>query len=316
MTASRDRTNEFQSVVQLMRGRLSNGAASGAAASASEQHSQVKARLHQRSQFNQLARRVGADLKSTCAKVEKLALLAKRQSLFDDRVPEIQELTYIVRQDLNALNQAIGSLQEVSRNGQSQFQQQQQQQSRTHSNSVVLALQTQLANMSDRFRNVLETRTETLKQNAARREQFSATSSTVDLLAKPSLLAQDDELHRTSSDVAIDMSGAEANWRRQQQALLDQNEDYLNSRADTMRNIEQTMVDLGQIFQQLATIVREQDEMVQRIDASVDQTTINVEGAHAELLKFFKTVSSNRRLMLKVFGVLIVFFVLFVVFLS
>uniref|UniRef100_A0A1I8FSF3 t-SNARE coiled-coil homology domain-containing protein n=1 Tax=Macrostomum lignano TaxID=282301 RepID=A0A1I8FSF3_9PLAT len=88
-------------------------------------------------------------------------------------------------------------------------------------------------------------------------------------------------------------------------ALLDQNEDYLNSRADTMRNIEQTMVDLGQIFQQLATIVREQDEMVQRIDASVDQTTINVEGAHAELLKFFKTVSSNRRLMLKVFGVLI-----------
>uniref|UniRef100_A0A1I8JDQ3 t-SNARE coiled-coil homology domain-containing protein n=1 Tax=Macrostomum lignano TaxID=282301 RepID=A0A1I8JDQ3_9PLAT len=263
MTASRDRTNEFQSVVQLMRGRLSNGAASGAAASASEQHSQAKARLHQRSQFNQLARRVGADLKSTCAKVEKLALLAKRQSLFDDRVPEIQELTYIVRQDLNALNQAIGSL-----------------------------------------------------QNAARREQFSATSSTVDLLAKPSLLAQDDELHRTSSDVAIDMSGAEANWRRQQQALLDQNEDYLNSRADTMRNIEQTMVDLGQIFQQLATIVREQDEMVQRIDASVDQTTINVEGAHAELLKFFKTVSSNRRLMLKVFGVLIVFFVLFVVFLS
>ena len=39
---------------------------------------------------------------------------------------------------------------------------------------------------------------------------------------------------------------------------------YIQSRADTMQNIEQTIVELGGIFQQLATMVKEQEEMVQR----------------------------------------------------
>ena len=39
---------------------------------------------------------------------------------------------------------------------------------------------------------------------------------------------------------------------------------YIQSRADTMQNIEQTIVELGSIFQQLATMVKEQEEMVQR----------------------------------------------------
>ena len=39
---------------------------------------------------------------------------------------------------------------------------------------------------------------------------------------------------------------------------------YIQSRADTMKNIEQTIVELGSIFQQLAHMVKEQEEMVQR----------------------------------------------------
>lgn len=39
---------------------------------------------------------------------------------------------------------------------------------------------------------------------------------------------------------------------------------YIQSRADTMQNIEQTIVELGGIFQQLAHMVKEQEEMVQR----------------------------------------------------
>lgn len=43
---------------------------------------------------------------------------------------------------------------------------------------------------------------------------------------------------------------------------------------------------------------------------------MNVEAAHHELLKYFKSVSSNRMLMIKVFGIMIVFFVIFVVFMA
>jgi hypothetical protein len=46
---------------------------------------------------------------------------------------------------------------------------------------------------------------------------------------------------------------------------------------------------------------------VQRIDADTIDIASNVSGAQRELLKYYASISSNRWLMLKVFGVLIVF---------
>lgn len=53
-----------------------------------------------------------------------------------------------------------------------------------------------------------------------------------------------------------------------------------------------------------------------RIDGNVEDTQLNVEMAHTEILKYFQSVSSNRWLMIKIFLVLIVFFIIFVVFLA
>ena len=52
----------------------------------------------------------------TFVKLEKLALLAKKKSLFDDRPAEIEDLTYMIKQDINSLNKQIAQLQRVSRN--------------------------------------------------------------------------------------------------------------------------------------------------------------------------------------------------------
>ena len=54
-------------------------------------------------------------------------------------------------------------------------------------------------------------------------------------------------------------------------------------------------------------MVAEQRETVQRIDADTFDIQSNVSGAQRELLKYYASISSNRWLMLKVFGVLIVF---------
>lgn len=54
--------------------------------------------------------------------------------------------------------------------------------------------------------------------------------------------------------------------------------------------------------------------MITRIDSNVDETAVNVEAAHHELVKYFHNISQNRWLMIKVFGVLIAFFIFFVVF--
>ncbi|CAL9707018.1 unnamed protein product [Knipowitschia caucasica] len=322
----RDRTLEFQSACKSLQGRQNGVQPSKPALTA----------LKQRSDFTLMAKRIGKDLSNTFAKLEKLTFLAKRKSLFDDKAVEIEELTYIIKQDINSLNKQIAQLQDLVRSraapGGRHIQ--------THSNTIVVSLQSKLASMSNDFKSVLEVRTENLKQQRSRREQFSQPPTASSPLMtnnfrsrkkgaqephaareprydyqgfttskESSVLMQDES--RSLGDVAIDMD-SQANPLQLQ--LIDEQDSYIQSRADTMQNIESTIVELGSIFQQLAHMVKEQEETIQRIDANVEDTQLNVEAAHTEILKYFQSVSSNRWLMIKIFLVLIVFFIIFVVF--
>jgi hypothetical protein len=91
---------------------------------------------------------------------------------------------------------------------------------------------------------------------------------------------------------------------------------YIQQRSTAIESIETTIAELGQIFTQLANMVAEQRETVQRIDSDTHDIMDNVTGAQRELLIFYNSVSSNRWLILKIFGVLIVFvrfYLLFIV---
>lgn len=80
--------------------------------------------------------------------------------------------------------------------------------------------------------------------------------------------------------------------------------------------MESTITELGSIFQQLAHLVAEQGEVALRIDENVDDTLANVDAGQAQLLKYYDTISSNRWLILKVFGVLMLFLAFFVTFIA
>jgi len=330
----RDRTAEFFRIVEEERlKRQGAGAAQG---------NRPKP-LARRSEFMNIAKAIGVDISNTYAKLEKLTILAKKKSLFDDRPVEIQDLTYIIKQDISSLNKQIAQLQEFSKS-----RDENSQHAKKHSSSVVVSLQSKLANMSKSFKQVLEIRTENLKHQKERRDQFSSQPPIVSS-ALPPRNAQGGALMSatrhspgptgqptgaTNGSFLIDMDGDESSGaangaaggaaaptsHMQQQmaqlALMDETDSYIQERSDAMQNIESTVVELGQIFTQLATMVKEQEEMIQRIDANVADTELNVEAAHGEILKYFQSVTSNRWLMIKVFLVLIVFFIIFIVFLA
>ncbi|XP_067940007.1 syntaxin-5-like [Watersipora subatra] len=302
--SGRDRTSEFMSVVHSLHSPQSNGAITTRSAA-----------LHQNSKFMKIARHIGKDLGNTFTKLDALTALCRKKSLFDDKQAEIQELTYIIKQDINSLNGQIAQLQDLARDQRGTSGKHQQ----SHSNSVVLSLQSQLASMSNNFKTVLEERTQNMKHEKSRREQFTDTQ----LHASPpsergavSVLWQDEMNARGSSDVSIDIGGAGAHFQQDQLQLIEDQDTYIQSRADTMKNIESTIVELGGIFSKLAHMVKEQEEMVQRIDANVEDAHLNVEAAHSQILQYFQSVTSNRWLMVKIFGVLILFFIIFVVFLA
>lgn len=53
-----------------------------------------------------------------------------------------------------------------------------------------------------------------------------------------------------------------------------------------------------------------------RIDANLEEAQLHIERGQSELLKYWRSVSSNRTLLLKGFAVLILFFLFFSLFLS
>ncbi|KAL5008014.1 hypothetical protein ScPMuIL_013595 [Solemya velum] len=305
----RDRTAEYLSAVKsIQQSRHSNGSIPQKVSDGA-----------QRSEFSRAAKTIGRNLANTFAKLEKLTILAKRKSLFDDKPVEIQELTHIIKQDMNSLNKDIAALQQLSRARMSKNGQQGQ----THSTSVVVALQSKLATMSNDFKEVLEVRTENLKQQKSRREEFSQSNMTSAMPTaqfgdhRGSVLLQDEVNHSQAAangHVQINMDAPDR--YQQQMQLIDEQDSYIQGRAETMETIHSTIVELGSIFTQLAHMVKEQEEMVQRIDANVEDAEGNVAGAHQEILKYFSSVTSNRWLMIKIFGVLIIFFIIFVVFMA
>jgi syntaxin 5 len=202
-----------------------------------------------------------------------------------------------------------------------------------HSTNVVYTLQSKLANVHKDFKQVLEVRSENLKQQSERGEKyFSKTTlnpAQIAIFAPPklpgstmgkSVLMYDESQHQSgpstssnnNNNTVLNMDLIQKQ-QFQKSLIINQEETFLRERANAMQTVEQTIVELGGMFQQLATMIKEQDEAIQRIDSNIDDVDMNVNEAHSELLKYFQSVTSNRWLMIKIFFVLIVFFVVFIV---
>ncbi|EIW70971.1 syntaxin 5 [Tremella mesenterica] len=294
-----------------------------------------------KSEFGRMAGAIAKDINSTTLKLQKLAQLAKRKTLFDDRPIEISELTYIIRQDIASLNTQIASLQSYVRAQKPTQSSGGKGQVEEHNSNVVMLLQSRLADMGMGFKDVLELRTQNMKASKDRSEQFmhTAASSSVppptNSLLMPTAAktgpgagfpADRKGKSRAANGngvddvdfLALDIDGDRGESGRgggeyQQMQLVEQQQDsYIQSRSTAIESIESTIAELGQIFSQLAGMVAEQRETVQRIDADTTDIAANVSGAQRELLKYYASVTSNRWLMLKIFGVLIIFFLVFI----
>ncbi|EPX74144.1 SNARE Sed5 [Schizosaccharomyces octosporus yFS286] len=303
-----DRTTEFQACVANTRARMR------ISSSNATMNNALQAK-HQKSEFTTVAKKIAYKINETGKHLQRLSQLAKRKTLFDDRPVEIQELTYHIKQSLSSLNSDIASLQQIvrqtskgSRNKPAQINQ--------HNENIVVSLQNSLADTSMNFKDILEVRTQNMKASQNRTEKFVAsTSLNTNPLTNNDATASPfnyDESEPNEDYLALNL-GEGANTRYEQMALLENQTDvYSQQRMSSIESIESTISELGGIFSQLAQMVSEQRETVQRIDLYTDDIASNIGSAQREILKFYDRVSSNRALLFKVFGILIVFFLLWV----
>jgi len=290
-----DRTVEFNTVAETIRSKQSNT------------KPVKKTSIQQKSQFALASSKIGKEIYDTSEKLSKLTKLAKTKSLFDDPAIEIEELTFIIKQNIQNINKEIAALRESSRAANVNKH------NSAHSDTIVTYLNTKLASTTKDFKEILQVRTENLKTQQERRSKFTGSTLSIptrtqseSVLYKPHIDTLPESPARTGGEVSIAMP--------QMLMVQHQQEDYTSSRATAVENIERTIVELGGIFQQLAALVAEQGDMIQRIDENIDNSANYVERGHTQLLKVLYNVSSSRMLIVKLFLVLIVFAVIFIVF--
>lgn len=267
------------------------------------------------SQFHSYATALAADLSRTTSKLAQLTALAQSKSLFNDPSAQIEELTFIVKQDLSMLQARLEDLQSLTRSDSSPGNDQQH----THCENVVASINSSLLDTTKEFHSVLQRRTKSMKQQDERRSKFShgatsaggvsgAARSPFSVAAR----AGDGQKRIGAADIE---DGSQTPAMAQQLVSSSTHEQaYFHSRAEAMRNIESTISEISGMFQQLATMVAEQQHQVERIDRDIEDTLHNVEAGQNELTKYFKNISSNRTLLLKVFGVLLFFIIFWTVF--
>ncbi|KAF9285513.1 cis-Golgi t-SNARE syntaxin [Mortierella alpina] len=85
-------------------------------------------------------------------------------------------------------------------------------------------------------------------------------------------------------------------------------EQYVQNRSTAIEAVESTLQELGGIFQQLAQMVAEQRDTVQRIEANTDDIELNINEAQNQLLRYYRNISSDRQLMIKIFLTIIFVF--------
>ena len=349
-----------------------------------------------RSEFAAAASQIGADTAIIADKLSKLTQLAQSQSLFEDPTVEINELTYIIKQDIQTINSKLATLQVAMSAAKASSAKQRA----THSVSVIDSLKMSLMNATKEFQEVLHTRSHNMQLLQSRRDQFSFTPTSANaagasstpsggafgapssvsagtlgsgfgtpsssrvpppapifelgLAAPPpgssseggggggdlggefggggdsafggggafgapgegacggavwaSPAAKPLGLPPSSGDgeVAIDMSGL----MQQQQLAVPVNSTYYDSRVQAVESVQSTIAELGGIFQQLAVMVSAQGEMLQRVDENVEDALVNVQSGNEQLQLYWRNMSNNRGLMMKIFAILAFFIVM------
>lgn len=285
-----------------------------------------------KSEFQQKASHIAHEISNTAMQLGKLSQLAKRKPLLNDNPVEIMELTFLIKRRIYTIENELMELNKL------------QIVTKQHKQNVMTLLNTKMKNISGNFKDVLETRQKLELENKDRLERLTQGSSDV---ARDGSSSSNNEIgggaaagingHTGSlighgynnvnpfisnliedetKNAASGANGSGLTLPQDGNLLLleEQRTDqrYLQERSNAIETIESTIQEVGNLFQQLAHMVQEQGETIQRIDENVGDIEMNIHGAQRELLKYFDNISNNRWMAVKIFAIIFVFFLLWV----
>ncbi|OWZ05724.1 Syntaxin [Phytophthora megakarya] len=288
--------------------------------------------LQENVQFNAAASDISKEVYQASKRLQQLTQLVRQNNMFNDPTNAINELAALVKKDITDINMQLDNLQEYIN---SKRQSAPSRQAAKHSDAIVSLMKSDLMATTRGFKDILEVRQENMKLQQSRRARYGKTASSA--LGKPlafkapqpprsnnSNTGSVQEVNLSSTLPRPGFSPESANETEiqplittmTQEQIVAEQQNYTESRAEAVGQIESHIVDIGQLFGRLSTLIHEQGDLVRRIDDNVEESLVNVSSGEHELLKYFSSLSNNRLLALKISAILLVFLIFFMFFLA
>lgn len=304
------------------------------------------------SEFSKGASDVSYRVQRTAAKLEELTRMVKSSDMFGDETVKINRLSLSIKQemtdlkgDLDKLAETVG-MQRRNCNDSSLDATS----SVVHSERLVESLKMQLGETTKDFKNALQIRAEKLREEQDRRHRMGFTDTSSSIIQRPltfgapsggmgggmggglqplnrpniggmsgvngggmngGMMGGMNTMNSMNGNVSVTSSPLQLS----ESQLVDRNLDYLESRADAVQTINQTMGELNSVFSNLLELIDIQGQNVERIDDNVTVMADNLEAGIQQLEQTVRS-TSNLRLYAKMFGILMVFLIGFIVFLA
>ena len=277
-------------------------------------------------QFNQRAADVSRGIQSCSVLLSRLTALARTQSLFGDDNDEVTSLTVTVKNEMQQLKRRLAELQEWLRQNDLGGGRD----AKLHSEMVVRAMEYQLQDSGAEFVRVLERRKASLEQqnqrirmfgggngdddvDMGRPLSFAAPSSSPPLAPRPPS-HQQQQPHKSLA-AGFDPSQAQFQAQSTQMVLIPDHQ-HLRARVDAINVVQKHISELSEVMTTLATLVSDQDRLVDDIAGNVEQSQADFRAGFGELQRYYESIRGNRRLVARLFGVLVAFLVFFMLFLA
>ena len=279
-----------------------------------------------RTAFRETTTDIAGSIHRTTAAITALTKLVRRQGLFDDPTDEINSLIFRIKEDLGSLNGKCDAAQSYVDDQKRMLGAQNQ--AANYSLNVVGQLRSELMSTTKDFKSILEMRSSKMKDNQDRKVKLTGNAALSPMRQLTASADHSKEMHLQSGKaqfynpylVAESANLLESGGRglaSEQQLLLappNATQQYYEAREVAVNEVEKTIGELGQIFQRLASMISEQQSLVERVDEDVEAAVSNAERARELLLKTYENVSSNRALYTKVFAILFLFAIFFILF--
>jgi len=231
---------------------------------------------------------------ATTQRLGELTTLARVQTPFGDQGMRVDALTHHVKGDLAWLQQALGTLEERVHGGKEGNDD-----AHAHTQGMMHTLQEHLRDTTHGFEQALQTRVQTLRDREMRRSRIGAVTSVV-----PPPAEDEDAQPIGELSVLIEMPRARSTLSIE----------LMTERARQIQDIEANIVEVHGAFRKLAELVAVDGEKIARIEDNIVEADVHVQEAHRQLLQYLGGIQGNWWLAAKIFGVLLLFIILFVLF--